>query len=473
MASRFASKPSWTPPGYRLYVVLRTTPHLQAALTERDRRAPLEFRPDILFRRLNVPGNLLDDIQRATVPSREWALEIVGDHHELPPFDEEVISLEFRTAAFQLEFRRLMFEQVGRPVDEVDIIVLAVGADIGGRQADQWCPGTKGPATFGSRTDALRSIRADALQQDGLTGRRVNVVIIDQGLDRTLIPARNWGGGIAWMGRQPGTADRTSHGMLMARNVLSLAPDAILYDVPLIPPRITDVPTFASDADTLYRVLLWAITFLRLLPRWSGPWVYANAWAIFDRASEVPLGDYTENLHPLGHPLNNLVGATVDQGGIDIAFAAGNCGQFCFSKRCGPVDRGPGHDIWGANAHPAVVTTGAVRADGGWIGYSSQGPGPARLEPRKPDLCLPSNFVDPFDAHVQETGTSTACALLVGILAALRSNPKWTTLHVKSGLLKQELVGTAEKVGGPGWDRRFGFGVLDIRATIAALKALP
>ena len=77
--------------------------------------------------------------------------------------------------------------------------------------------------------------------------------------------------------------------MLIARNVLDIAPDAVVYDMPLIPrPSITSIPSVASDADAAYQLLLLCIYFLRQFPRWSGPWVLVNAWAIFDRSSEHP-----------------------------------------------------------------------------------------------------------------------------------------------------------------------------------------
>ena len=228
-----------------------------------------------------------------------------------------------------------------------------------------------------------------------------------------------------------------------------------------------NVPVFASDANAICDAMILLIPWLRTEPRWAGPWVASNAWAIFDRASEVPLGNYTENLQTGGHPLNNAVGEIVDSTSVDVAFAAGNCGGFCPSLRCGSVDRGPGHSIWGANAHPAVITTGAVRTDETWLGYSSQGPGPVNLSEFKPDLCAPSNFTDTLDAHAQNTGTSAACAVLVRAAAALRS--KTAIAGVPPGTLKQALVTTPHKTHGPAWDPRLGNGVLDIEAAIATL----
>ena len=179
------------------------------------------------------------------------------------------------------------------------------------------------------------------------------------------------------------------------------------------------------------------------------------------------------------------------QNNIDIVFAAGNCGQFCPSLRCGKLDRGPGHSIWGANAHFAVITVGAVRTDELWLGNSSQGPGPnllrapGQLTPnRKPDFCAPSQFKESTDAYVEgrlkdilpmphprtNTGTSTSCALSAGVVAALRSNPNWNQATVTPDALKQRLIATTHQTKGPNWNDRLGWGVLDAGAAFNRLR---
>ena len=152
---------------------------------------------------------------------------------------------------------------------------------------------------------------------------------------------------------------------------------------------------------------------------------------------------------------------------IDVVFAAGNCGQFCPDHRCGATDQGPGHSIWGANSLDQVLTVGAVRADSIWLGYSSQGPGQPRLGPKKPDLCAASQFSEDDDAFSINTGTSAACGLTGGIVAALRS--RWDSTTVPPGDLKKVLNQTARKPTGQGWNDRLGNGVLDARAAFNAL----
>ena len=261
--------------------------------------------------------------------------------------------------------------------------------------------------------------------------------------------------------------------MMIARTILDLAPDAVLYDVPLIPERITaGFFSGLSSAHAAYIELLLQIWLRRLHPQWSGPWILVNAWAIFDRSVEPSLGNYTENKNAFGHPLINMVRLAIQFLDLDVIFAAGNCGEFCGSRRCGGVDRGPGRSIWGANALPEVITAGAVLTNEMWAGYSSQGPGPNinGLAHDKPDLCAPSNFRETNDAAVYNTGTSTACAMTAGIVAALRSKPRWYQNSVSPQRMLSALTQGARKTQGSSWNGRLGHGILD---AAGAMNQLP
>ena len=114
----------------------------------------------------------------------------------------------------------------------------------------------------------------------------------------------------------------------------------------------------------------------------------------------------------------------------------------------------------------------SVRADDMWLGYSSQGPGQPRLGADKPDFCATSQFREDDDAFSINTGTSAACGLTAGIVAALRS--RWDSATVSPHHLKQALNQTARKPVGVKWTNdlkhRLGHGVLDARAAFDALK---
>jgi len=243
-------------------------------------------------------------------------------------------------------------------------------------------------------------------------------------------------------------------------------PEAKLFDLPLAPVKISDIPAFLSLADAAFRRMLLDIDMWRT-GKFPGQWILVNPWGIYDRRSEYPRGYYTENPH---NPFNKLVVKAVRQD-MDVVFAAGNCGQFCPDKRCGERDRGPSRSIWGANSLEPVLTAGAVRADSMWLGYSAQGPGQPRLGASKPDFCTASQFCEDGDAFSINTGTSAACGLTAGIVAALRS--RWDTTAVSPHDLKQVLNQTARKPTGVPWStslgHRLGNGLLDARAAFDAL----
>jgi subtilisin family serine protease len=478
----------------RQYAVLKATPELlriyprslvsarSAARPEKRSRPPSQEVPDIQFfaddllKKLGAPPQLAKTVKVESTPSFAAVPEIEGlDPRELkllPDPDELIIGYGFADETSLRQFRELVQAKLGVELDAEGNAFLWIGADPGGTTQDHFDPTAPDRIVVGDRRRARDLLGADALKAAGLDGADVNVVIIDEGLDKTLIPAANWGGGwpvvdASGMVHLPGMTTPGTHAGMIARNVLDLAPKAVIYDVPLLPPRISNVPLFIGEADGVWRTVVQTIRLLRGLPRWSGPWVLVNAWGIFDRRSELPnLGDYTENPN---HAFNRTVGATVAQDGLDVVFAAGNCGQFDPSPRCGEHDRGPGHSIYGANSHPMVLTAGAVLPDEMWLGYSSEGPGQRRLSLAKPDLCAPSNFCETRDANMLNSGTSAACAITAGTVAALRT--RWSGAAVPPLALKVLLTLTARRPRGGGWSRRLGYGILDAKAAVRALQS--
>jgi subtilisin family serine protease len=465
-----------TDPQPRLYAVLKATPALNEIYSSSALDKLTDYTKSLLSRPpFSAPTDLATSFRAVGAPSRDWITAFVGDEDQSPvPLDELVVVYAFDDSKHQQDFIELVTDKLTPDAD-----ILEVGVDIGVGTADHWCPGRATMAMFGKRADARRTISADALSGQVLFGQNVNVVIIDEGLDKDAIKPGNWGGGLNWIGNpanpvKVGTASRTSHGMMIARSVLDLAPGAVLYDVPLLPERIASVSGFfsgTSSAQAVFQIILAKVTSLRRHPRWAGPWILVNAWAIFDRSTEIPLGDYTENKAPGGHPLINKIRRAINRSHFDVIFAAGNCGEFCPSNRCGDVDRGPGHSIWGANALPEVITAGAVLTDETWVGYSSQGPGPNinRLARDKPDFCAPSDFSETNDAAVRNSGTSTACAVTAGVVAALRSNPAWNQTAVRPNQMRKALITSARQTHGPGWSPRLGHGILDAAAAIGKL----
>jgi hypothetical protein len=413
------------------------------------------------------------------VPSQDWQVQLTHRApKEIPSLGQLVISIGLPSLEHLSQFRKAVEDannsarSHGKPEP-----LLGVGADISLAESEYFCPANIDQILFGNRNAAASLTGASVLKPRGLTGSGVNIVVIDQGFDATKV--QNFGGGLANGIIGPGVTTR-GHGLMLVRNIVDTAPDATFYDVPLIPTRISNVTGFISTALHVFYQLKLLIEFLRQFPRWNGPWVLVNAWSIFDRSTEVPHGDYTENP---GHPFNAVVNAIVDDA-IDIVFAAGNCGQFCPDRRCGELDVGPGNSIFGANSHPRVLTTGAVRTDTRWLGNSSQGPGQPLLSRWKPDLCAPScfrevgdaflgNLAEPFvgntgSPYIANTGTSAACGVVAGIVGAIRSG--WNQKVLSPDDLKQALNNSARKTEGPGWNERLGHGIIDVETTLEALQ---
>jgi hypothetical protein len=106
-----------------------------------------------------------------------------------------------------------------------------------------------------------------------------------------------------------------------------------------------------------------------------------------------------------------------------------------------------------------VLTVGAVRTDGLWLGYSSQGPGTLQKkgdkENKKPDICAPSQFSEDDDEGLGNTGTSAASALVAGLVARHRSKAGKAPSPQE---LKQMVIDSATKMAGDD-SNRFGRGV--------------
>lgn len=340
-----------------------------------------------------------------------------------------------------------------------------------------WVPG----GAFGSRARAERLIGAEALPEGA---RGVHVAIVDQGFDADyaqrlggqptwrLVPASGAGGANppAEHGPRRGGAP-ARHANMVLRNVVSLAPGAKLIDAGLVPGRILDLDSFVLRAAWGWLALRWLEWFEREVQGDRDAWVFVNAWGASDSSRES-LGE--SFLTSRDHPLNRIIAGMAES--HDVVFAAGNCGQFAPDRRCGPYDAGPGRSVLGPNGLDEVLSVGAVRADGLWIGGASQGPAPPGLAPpgcgvnEKPDLAAPSAFAETRDAGVTNGGTSAACGVAAGAVAQLRRS--WTTAQVPPAEMRGRLRESARKIWHADWNGRMGAGVLDLRAAVARLSEL-
>jgi len=275
---------------------------------------------------------------------------------------------------------------------------------------------------------------------------------------------------------------------MIARNVLAVAPDATIWDAPLLSPDDQpDGPPGPSSACHLFHLIRTAVrngtvtswdfeAQKQVTVPFTRPVVLANAWGVMDPESRNDYSSFADD--PNNQLVNDMV--LLERVGIDVVFAAGNCGEPTPDARCGQDERGPGCGIYGMNGHPSVLSVGAVRTDGVPLAFSAQGPG--RLAPafrkenspltseafHKPDLCAPSHFREPDDAAEVNTGTSASCGFAAGIVAALRSVKAGR--HLRPAWLRALLRETAQPAGADGWDPRLGYGIINGANALAMIE---
>jgi subtilisin family serine protease len=323
----------------------------------------------------------------------------------------------------------------------------------------------------GDRHDVARLLHAADLARAGYDGSGVALAITDTGIDAAHVKERigrdvrvdaerSWAP--PGVGGSPGHHP-LGHGTMCAFDAMIAAPEVTLLDVPvLLSPRRggSVLDGLLSDAVAAYAHLR---TVLDGMPAGSRALVISNSWGAFSPAWDFPPGhpgNYSDNP---AHPFNVIVGS-LEQAGADIVFAAGNCGRDCPDRRCAYPDR----PINGANSHPDVLSVGGVDTRGERVGYSSQGPG--RLSDHKPDLCAPTHFSGSgaFGDDQPDSGTSAACPVAAGVVAAIRTRHPATELPPAQ--LRSLLCRTADDRSTVGFDYDYGYGVIDPAAVLAALK---
>jgi len=378
--------------------------------------------------------------------------------------------------------------------------------------ADVWTPYAPGGGLFGTRDHALRLIGADAMPDPAL-GKGVNVVIFDYGIDDDWLKAEQKRRGATNAGLRGGwprykrrsdlnpiwilpgdpPPSGLTHGQMIARNILAIAPGVTLWDAPLLPDTALGPPGIAL-AEAIFWHFFADWSARRQLDRGAPgaraeitqgeTWILVNAWGALDpirldpyfdpwpSRRELERGPYWDN--PQNYFVEDM--ARLSENGIDVVFAAGNCGTPGADPRCGETMTGPGRSIHGVNAHAGVLTVGAVRCDGLPLGGSAQGQGALasrlgedlpnfRQFKEKPDVCAPSHFHETEGDGFSNTGTSAACGIAAGVLAAMRSLERSDQRRTP-----EEMRALLRETAGPGpWDPRLGYGVINLRAARAGL----
>jgi subtilisin family serine protease len=326
------------------------------------------------------------------------------------------------------------------------------------------CPGDP---PVGKDSDVAKLLSVSKLASHQMAGKGVYLAIVDTGVSvahlkskgRTpkLDVVKSWtpAGVTTTPGKHP-----VDHGTMCAYDAGIAAPKATYLDYAVLlsrTPGATAMAGLLSDAVLAYSKLR---NILNAMPVSKRAMVVSNSWGMFSPTWDFPPGhpgNYSDNPN---HPFNIIV-ASLEAAGADILFAAGNCGKNCPDGRC---NFGTTPPICGANSHPLVLSIAGVDTKKGRVGYSSQGPG--RLAARKPDVSAYTHFVG-SGVYPEDGGTSAACPVAAGVVAAIRS--KYPASKLSPLQLRALIYKTAEDRGNSGYDFDYGFGIINPAGLMAAL----
>jgi subtilase family protein len=269
----------------------------------------------------------------------------------------------------------------------------------------------------------------------------------------------------------PPFVHRIGHGTMCAYNVLAIAPNATLLDYPSLIARPTgdhSAQGTVSAAIQAYGKLIdfWADNaYVQANPKYHAL-VVNNSWGIFHPSEDLfPPGSPSRFIDNPYHPFHLIVWH-ISLLGADVVFAAGNGGLPCPAP---PFLHWTTQSIRGANAYAEVLTVGGCDVNDQRVGYSSQGPAIMMLPlptPNKPDITAYTHFLGSqvFGVREPDRGTSTACPITAGCIAALRTKlPAIPTLPGAKtpAELFDAIRETARPIGGPGWNTDYGYGIID------------
>lgn len=160
-----------------------------------------------------------------------------------------------------------------------------------------------------------------------------------------------------------------------------------------------------------------------------------------------------------------------DKDALVHVFSAGNSGGSNFGYGAGA---GWGNITGGHKQGKNVLAVGNLSALDQLAGSSSRGPADdGRI---KPDICaVGTNVFSTVDVNTYEnkTGTSMACPGVAGSVALLYEayRDDHSDQDPPAALINGAILNTAEDLGNPGPDFRFGWGRINVRRALAVIKA--
>ena len=282
---------------------------------------------------------------------------------------------------------------------------------------------------------------------------------------------------------------------MCAYDALIAAPNATLLDIAMLKARPYGdhrVPATVSAAMLAYWPLLYNWVVRPLLTGQKPPYkalVISNSWGVFHPSlDDFPVGSPGRFIDNPNH-IFRLFTRALAMAGVDVVFAASNCGPECTSAVCLSKSNGM---IMGANAYDEVLTLAGCDIHDQRVGYSSKGPSIPNMPQQKPDLTAYTHFLgsrmvhvpdwlmarvpgaNPNRGYVPDSGTSAACPVAAGCIAALRTQRAGhATPVISSAAMFQALKNTAHNPPAPGWNPDYGHGIIRPVAAARSLGLIP
>lgn len=318
---------------------------------------------------------------------------------------------------------------------------------------------------IGCHFDIAEKLQYQRLQEEGFNGSGVYVCMVDTGFNLDFL--RNRGLNPDFNSVLSSTSNPRlvpgnvptqsfSHGTMCAFNVCLSATRCTLIDSAVVYGNKYNVTTLVSDVIKVYSSIFKWIEDFELEGKNKPSLVINNSWGIgrwrdFPNVKAIRIDSKT---HLFNRQIQDL-----EEAGVDILFAAGNEGEVNSS-------------IYASNSHPQALCVGGVRIDNQQrLSYSSQGPG--SLADKKPDLCTYAHFLgsEAKNSQTADSGTSTACAVASGIVAAIRTLCPSSILS--PGELRQILCDTARHPNSTDsgyFDHSYGYGLINVEGVLDTLR---
>ena len=323
----------------------------------------------------------------------------------------------------------------------------------------------------GKAQDVATQLDVARLKAMNLTGDKVAIAILDTGINlhrltKSLGHRPRFDPKSSWNphhdSREPGTW-KVGHGTMCAYDALIAAPEATLVDFPIL-----EIESASADGMMFPYVSSAMMAYGAMLASWAhGPLkeyralVASNSWGIYHPDDDYPAGHPGRFSDNPNHPFNVQLAAAT-RAGIDVLFAAGNCGKGCPSPNC---RNGNGVAILGCAGILEILTIAGCDIHGVRAGFSSQGPSIPGMAHDKPNLMAYTHFLGSAltPDSKPDTGTSAACPVAAGCVAALRSSPKASPVDLPPATLIEALQKTAVQPADKtavGWHPDFGWGLI-------------